>query len=173
MVKQYTGTPWVIRSYVVAFVVVALALVMGAQAVFANETPIVCDFFAKYGCSYVVYNANNGGWLITGRRWRGGIDGGAKEWQIYWIKDWELVNGTWQFREKWGEGSWHTNVELGPWYQWANDDRARINETAVQFKFRYHEWTPEQGWYYWCSERQEHYLWNGTSARVGTGVCTG
>ena len=90
---------------------------------------------------------------------------------MYWIKDFESVNGSWVWRETWGQSGWRTDATLSPWFNWANDNRTRSSLTTVQFKHRYYESTPTSA-YYWCSSIYEHYLWNNTSAEIGTGVCS-
>lgn len=154
-----------VRHIAILSGLVVLLFVLGIQVALATQTPVVCDTpFAKYGCSRVEYTASGGGWEIQNRKWQGAIDGGADQWQAYWTKDWEYVNGSWVFREKFGPSSWRTNVTMSQWYQWANDNRPRITNTLVWHKFRYQECAPDC--YYWCSQIHEHRLWNNTSIEL-------
>lgn len=157
----------------VVLVGIMLALTVDVRSVLALATPVRCDSpFSKYGCTQVIYTISGGQAQITDRNWQGAIDGGAKQWQMYWIKDFEYVNNAWVWRETWGQSGWRTDVNMSPWFNWANDNRTRgTSSVTVQFKHRYQE-TANGSTYYWCSSIYEHYLWNNTSAEVGTGVCS-
>ena len=136
----------------------------------ATTTPTLCDTpFIKYHCSKVTYTQQGSNVLITDRNFKGAIDGGAQRWQIYYTKDWERISGNWVFRENWGPGSWRTDVTFSPWFGWPNDNRTRINDSAVTFKFRFQECIP--GCYYWCSPLEQHNMLTNNSFDVFPATC--
>lgn len=139
--------------------------------VFATLTPTRCDSpFSKYGCTRVNWtDIGNNQVTINDRQWQGAIDGGAKKWQSFYIRDWQWVNGSMQLVESWGESGWRNDVLLSPWFSWSNDNRTRIRDTYVQFTFRYEETTDHT--YKWCSPKYEHSLLNNTSIEVFPAVC--
>jgi len=146
-----------------------LLLLTVVQAVSATTTPQVCDYYVKYYCTKVTYTSDPGGWKITDRFYRGGIDGGADIWQTYWTKDMEKINGVWGVSETWGQGSWYGNVALSSWYT-RGADRVRVNYSMVQFRIRFQECIGMDCWY-WCSGYLQHQLWNNLSDEFGTAAC--
>ncbi|NJN92700.1 MAG: hypothetical protein HC875_00750 [Anaerolineales bacterium] len=150
------------KYLVILSLLILLFVVVGIQIVLANQTPKRCDEpERKYGCFLVEYTASGNGWEVQNRKWQGAIDGGAKRWQAYWTKDWEYVNNSWVFREKFGPSSWRTNISMSGLFQWSNDNRIRIRNTLIWHKFRYEECAPDC--YFWCSRIHEHHLWDNTS----------
>ncbi len=152
--------------FVLTILITVLLLFVFFSIVSATTTPTLCDATPKYNCSKVTYTQQGSNVLITARNFKGAIDGGADRWQIYRTKDWERINGSWVFREEWGPGSWRTDVSFSPWFGWSNDDRTRINDSSVTFRFRFQE----QG-AYWCSELEQHNMLTNNSFHVLPAVC--
>ena len=149
--------------------IVVLLLITVVQVVSATTTPQVCDDDVKYYCSKVTYVSDSGGWKITDRLYKGGRDGGAVSWYLYWIKDMQKINGNWTVSETFGPGPLHYNIPLSGWYTYGAD-RVRVNYSMVQFRIRFTECVGGDCWD-WCSQYLQHQLWNNLSGKFGTGVC--
>lgn len=157
------------RSKFTVGVTLVTVLLSWAGVAYANTTTTICDQNspAKYWCSRVQYTSRTGGWTITDREYKGAIDGGAQKWQLYWVKDWQWNGSSWDYLGGWGSQPWHTNVNFDGWWT-ISTDRDVSTQSAVTGQHHYQEYTPDAGWYYWCSEKWEHYLSDGHSNRVYT-----
>ena len=155
------------RKRLVMLSLIVLLFVVGVQVALATKTPKRCDEpEKKYGCSIVEYRDNGqGGWEIQNRQWQGAVNGGARQWQAFWTKDWEWNGSSWVFREKFGPSAWYDNIQMGTWRQWANDNRNRVRFTLVWHKFKYQDCTVNPC-ATWCSLIQEHSIWTNTSKNL-------
>lgn len=139
---------------------IAISFLLSSSVALANNTPSVCDSEVKYYCSYVNYDANVlGGWNINHRYYKGGRDGGAQRWQLYYARDWYWGGSEWVLQTDWGQSGWNTNIPLdGSCYG------------SVTMRTRYYECTDHC--YYWCSNIMEHDLWLGSSLQFGNNDCS-
>jgi hypothetical protein len=168
-----------IAAFAVATVVVFS--MMGGKAA-AGWTPQLCDGVPKYYCDTVGYN-NAGAYVDNiSRTYQGALGGSGcptyctqKNWQIYWVQDWSCTSFpsgcTWQ--RNFGEGPTHDNCCLtgSAWYEIAG---YTINQQAViNMKFRWFEKQLSYPYdpYTTCSQQQDHYLFNNTSAEIGSPSC--
>jgi hypothetical protein len=136
------------------------------------STTVLCPVEPKYGCSYTRYvpSLNGTSQLIHSRLYSGGRGGGAQQWQLYWAKDQEYLNSTWQTSENFSASQWYNNNQVGSYYN-HGAERTRIYNSRVQMKHRYEECVPGQPCYYWCSHDVTHYLINGSSVKTGSSAC--
>jgi len=129
------------------------------------------DDVPKYYCTWIRYVQSDAThWELRKRLYKGGIDGGAEQWQLWFAKDWYWNGSQWVWLATWPMSSWFTNVDLAGSKQNSGNIVTVPYDSVVTMRTRYHEYTDH--WYYWCSLTTQHNLSVRTSQQYGTGDCS-
>jgi hypothetical protein len=144
----------------------------------ALATPKTCDSNVppKYYCTWIRYVeiANSTNWELRKRLYKGARDGGAKQWQLWYAKDWYWGGSSWVWLRTAPSSSWFTNVVWDVKRNAGSMVQVPRN-SAVTIRLRYQECdvnNPLTCWF-WCSSITQHNLNGGTSQQFGGGGCTG
>lgn len=156
------------RMFALAVGLTITALLMSSIA-FAGTTPQTCDSVPKYYCAKVEY-VDQGSYVDVLYRWYWGArDDGATRWQRFWMADWSSDGSQWVLVRSWGEGLWYDNYLFNGWH--AIPSGTITQPAAVNLRIRFENCCRDFLPYFWCSPQLDHYLYNNTSAQVGTGTC--
>lgn len=157
--------------------VLASMVFLSGPATASSVTPYQCDSVPKYYCSTVVFDWYSDHADNVDRYYEGQLSGdqGLIGWELYWMQDWQCnTYPSCTFLRNYGEQTWQTNSTWAWWH--INANPYMTQEALVNMKLRFHEHYYDMSClcqvdYYWCSPQLDHYLWNTTSAALGTGSC--
>lgn len=150
-----------------------LVLLTGAGLAFADTTPDTCDITPKYYCAHIDYS-NDGVTASSITRWyEGAIDGGAKGYYRYWAADWTWNGSSWSQVASYGSdynGAWYTDANLGNWKSITGGTIAQSASMTLRMVY-WETQSASPGYYYWCSQIEEHHMYDNTSTQWGTSQC--
>ncbi len=135
-------------------------------------TPYQCDSVPKYYCSTVQFDGGSPAANVA-RYYEAQTSGDPLmvRWHLWWMQDWTCnpyPSCTWL--RNYGAQDWQTN---STWVWWSISLNPTMNQDAlVNMKIQFHDVNTQTGDFWdWCSPQLDHYLWNVTSATIGTGGC--
>jgi hypothetical protein len=138
---------------IMSFFILALWLPTGVSAAQSGNQ---CDTSGpKYWCTHITYDISGSTYTAHSRDWEGGRDGGAQQWHLLFARDYSECGGCWSLQRDYGASGWLTNVSLGPWWCYCDDD-ALANGGLVSMQLEYYEC--DSTCHYWTSDLMYHFL---------------
>jgi len=147
----------------IALMLAAIVSVLLVPSISATRyTGQQCDITPKYYCTQVAYDAFWDEGLQTywypawDRLYKGGIDGGAIFWEMWYSNDYQWNGSYWEQIASFGSVGPYYNIPLSGWYTVGNDDWM-LGGGLVIMRIRFRECL-SGSCYYWDEGEKYHYL---------------